>query len=139
MAAELCWGFTTATTKVSLIFLYQRVFPQRGFRLYTYGVLAVVVSYGIGVAIYFLTACRPFEASWDPLIRGNCVDPHKGWLGTGISNVLTDALVLTAPMYKVWGLQLPGRTKLAVGAVFGIGFVYDLPHPVTLLSSRRTG
>ena len=100
-----------------------RIFPQRSFRLLTYGLLAVVGAYWTGTTIYFLANCRPFEANWDMRYQNACNDPHAGWIGTGIANIVTDGMVLAVPMHKVWRLQLPSRTKIAVASVFGIGFL----------------
>ena len=122
----------TSATKISLTLLYVRIFhSKREFRFLSYGLLAVVALYCVGTTIYFLTNCRPFAAHWDKTIQNACGDPHSGWLGTGIANIITDVLVLSLPMPSVWQLQLPKKTKLAVVAVFGMGFVYASLAPTS--------
>ena len=78
----MSWTFCTSATKISLLLLYIRVFPQREFRYVAYGFMGMVSAYCIGCTIFFLANCRPFAANWDITIQNACGNQKAGWLGT---------------------------------------------------------
>lgn len=66
--------------KISILLQYLRIFPQRGFRIACYTLMAVVSAYSIWsfwIAIFF---CRPVAAFWDvELADGHCLDRSVVW------------------------------------------------------------
>ena len=122
--AAISWTLSTSAIKISLLLLYIRVFPGRPFRFTAYALMGMVAMYCIGSITFFLGICRPIESNWILNFQGaTCGNQKAGWLGTGVANLLTDVAILSLPMRSVYHLQLPKRTKTAVAAIFGIGFL----------------
>ena len=65
-------------TKISIVFLYLRIFPatvSQRFRYVCWAVIAALVAYFFGFVIYFAVECRPvsfFWTRWDGEHEGTC-------------------------------------------------------------------
>ena len=56
--AQLLYKFAAAFTKVSLLFLYLRIFTNRKFRIAAWTTMAVVVAYSSGSIVATIWQCR---------------------------------------------------------------------------------
>ncbi|PON20313.1 integral membrane protein [Trichoderma gamsii] len=112
---------TVAITKLSFLFLYLDIFPQRKFRIICW-VLIVHISAGI-VALSFTTIfqCLPVQFSWDKTLAGSCINIKAFWYGQSGWNTLMDVIVLCLPIPVVLKLQMNRRAKISVLAVFVLG------------------
>ena len=79
--------------------------------------------------IMVLTAifqCRPIHAAWDVTIEAQCIKINLAWMIMAGLNVLTDFILLIAPLPTLWRLQMPSETKLQLMGIFCIGGLYAL-------------
>ena len=77
--------------------------------------------------IMVLTAifqCRPMRAAWDVTVKAQCIKINLAWMIMAGLNVLTDFILLIAPLPTLWRLQMPGETKLQLMGIFCIGGLY---------------
>ena len=69
--------------------------------------------------------CTPFEANWNFAVKGKCW--FKVSLGLtymqGVSNCITDAVYVVAPIMYLRSVQLPRRTQWGLRIVFLLGLV----------------
>ncbi|KAL4994178.1 hypothetical protein BDV10DRAFT_197722 [Aspergillus recurvatus] len=119
--------------KASALFFYARVFTQTQSRfrysLWTLQALNVLWLLGTLFAVVFM--CSPISRVWNRLIPGNCRSLSGTWLGSGVSSVFIDVLILVLPIPILWGLQMkPLRKFLAVLAI-------ALGHLVVVVSIGR--
>ncbi|KAJ4383127.1 hypothetical protein N0V85_008486 [Neurospora sp. IMI 360204] len=115
----LCLYFS----KVSILLLYIHLFTFRWVRLGGQILLAVVtISHVYMLAVCF-TAAIPLNSYWDFTIKRIWTAPQSmWWSGTGL-HMATDFLIFLLPLPVVWTIMLPKRHKIALSAVFGLGFV----------------
>lgn len=133
--AQVAWTFSTSAIKVSLLLLYARLFPFRNFRILAYTSMGMVVLYCVGCLVFLITNCTPFQANFTPWMPGaHCRNDKAGGLEIGVANIVTDVAILSLPMKNVWKLQMPTRTKWAVSALFGIGFVTVIISIIRVIS-----
>ncbi|KAM0800100.1 hypothetical protein BDR22DRAFT_852859 [Usnea florida] len=120
---------TTATIKISLLLLYYRLFfPSRPFRIAVYTAAAIVLAWWIAVLFADIFQCVPVEAFWE--IHGNnmfhntatCMNTITFSIGTGVSNLLTDIIVLSLPIPMVWSLKQNRTQKITMTGIFLLGF-----------------
>ncbi|MCJ1381296.1 hypothetical protein MMC17_004406 [Xylographa soralifera] len=123
LAAEITWVLCTASVKLSLLYLFLRIFPTRQVRIHAYILIGIVIMFCFATILASLLQCRPIQANWDSSIKAVCGNQAASWLGTGITNILTDVLVLALPIRSVWNLKLPRVTKIGLIGVFGVGFL----------------
>ena len=127
LIGQVLYHASIATTKFSILFLYQRIFPSRRFRFVLWGVGIFVACYSATAAIATLLSCLPIEANWDLTVPDTCVDAHLEIVILGSINVLTDVVVLCLPMPLVWRLQTSRIRKLQVSGLFLLGGLYTIP------------
>ncbi|KFY53304.1 hypothetical protein V496_07731 [Pseudogymnoascus sp. VKM F-4515 (FW-2607)] len=112
---------TVAITKLSFLFLYLDIFPQRKFRMICWALVAHI-SAGI-VALSFTTIfqCAPIKYSWDKSVPGSCINIKAFWYGQSGWNTLMDVVVLILPIPVIVKLQMNRRAKIGLMAVFLLG------------------
>lgn len=89
-----------------------------------YAVMGVVIAWWLSVFLEEFLLCRPFQFTWDHEIKGgSCADTATAYLVAGVINLCTDLLVLCLPIHMLLRLHLPLRNRIALLAVFGVGFL----------------
>ena len=69
--------------KMSILLQYLRIFPQKTFRLVTYGVMAIVVIYTVWTVTSAIFACTPIRYFWmqgvEDISGGHCLNRLAVW------------------------------------------------------------
>lgn len=119
-------------TKISILFLYLRIFPVRWLVISSYTTMSIIVAWAIATILAGCLICRPFAFNWDKTIPdGYCGNQVSSFTATGVINLVTDVAVLVLPMSSLYKLQMALYKKLTLIAVFGLGIVY-VPSPYQL-------
>jgi len=87
--------------------------------------------FGITGTLVALLNCRPISKFWDRTIPGSCMNTAQYIYGTISVTIITDALVSVVPVFILFGLQMPRRTKALVISFLSLGLV------VTVIASYR--
>ncbi|THZ06221.1 hypothetical protein D6C95_02499 [Aureobasidium pullulans] len=129
--AQVMYKLTIWPTKLSILFLYLRVFGDTpnvtsfgvNFRKFAYGLMAFSAVFCVITLIVNVLTCIPVKHYWDKNSSGHCgVDPFSWWLSQSLLNTISDILILVLPMPLVKNLlQIPARQKLGLCLVFGLG------------------
>lgn len=106
--------------KLSLLFLYRRIFQYTRFLWFVYGMMVIIsiwCTINLFLVIFF---CTPISALWTG--KGKCLDldPYS----YAVINVLTTLVVWAMPIQRVWKLQLPKRQKVALSLIFALGLLW---------------
>ncbi|TVY51764.1 Satratoxin biosynthesis SC1 cluster protein 4 [Lachnellula cervina] len=113
---------TLAGAKLSILFLYRRLSPDKWFRKCVYFMMGVIMCYSIAILFSVIFPCKPISANWDVTITdGKCADKTKIYLATAGLNVITDILILALPIPMVWNLQMPRRRRIGLVGLFALG------------------
>ncbi|KAL8687002.1 MAG: hypothetical protein Q9218_006705, partial [Villophora microphyllina] len=124
----MAWTASLCLLKFALIILYGRIFVSGTGRRHAIWIQsAAFTAVGgllMGSIIYYLTACTPVSASWTGL--GKCKAPQAGWLGTGISNLITDVIIFSVPIVWVVDLQMSLHNKIVVSTQLFIGAIVSI-------------
>jgi len=113
-AGSLLYAFNITAIKISILLLYQRVFPTPRFVLATRIVGGFVVAWWIVVVIIQIFSCSPIAGFWDISVASKCVDPAHFYIAVAVPNILTDIIMLCLPLRMVWGLQMSQAQKIQV-------------------------
>ncbi|KAI0396125.1 hypothetical protein F5Y17DRAFT_473187 [Xylariaceae sp. FL0594] len=123
-AATVLYFLIAATTKLSILLLYRRLFwVDDTLRHQVACLVAAVVLFWIGTTVADLLSCIPLDWTWrnshqDPRY---CFDYNIFWLATGAVEAVIDILIILVPIRIVLSLGLDRGKKLAVIAVFTFG------------------
>ncbi|CAG9951302.1 unnamed protein product [Clonostachys rosea f. rosea IK726] len=116
--------FTVSSTKLSIIFLYHRLFfVERTLRRQIWALSIVVICYWFGSTIANLTNCVPMKYMWlnslsDPRY---CFNFNHYWLAVGLVETFIDILIIILPIKVILALQFTRKQKFAVLFVFLLG------------------
>lgn len=111
-------------TKVSLLFLYYRIFGVvTKFRVALWISAFIVIGFWIPCTILAFLGCQPFERNWDKSIPGSCVDLYSFFRYNGIANLAIDFLILLLPLPMVWRLKAPVRQRIELTGIFALGLL----------------
>ena len=89
-------------------------------------VICILWTLAYTFAKVFTCGRHSFEARtfWDFEYSDQvCVDSLTLGYSFAITDLITDGLIALIPIPLVWRLQLPIRQRLAVLAIFGVGFM----------------
>ena len=85
--------------------------------------MGITGAFFIATAIATLLQCRPIQGVWDMTIAAVCDNQLAASVGTGITNVVTDMIVLALPIPLVWNLKLRRLARGVLVGIFGLGFL----------------
>ncbi|KAI0424135.1 hypothetical protein F5Y09DRAFT_353752 [Xylaria sp. FL1042] len=110
--------------KLSILYFYRRIFSSRTFQVLTSVMIAVVCVWSIGFFFAYLFRCGSnFWALWAPLqyLIKYCYDSKPLFYTLSISDVITDFIILSLPLFWVWRLNTSRAKRLAVSGVLLLG------------------
>ncbi|CAD0037048.1 unnamed protein product, partial [Aureobasidium pullulans] len=124
--------------KLSLLISYLRV---AGFnRTYATIVWVVIVSVVISQIIFTIllsAGCRPIAKQWDPSIPGKCINALPAYFALGGTSLGWDLIIIILPFPILRRLQLDWQRKVALLAVFSLGFFVTIVQAIRLTSIAK--
>ncbi|KAI9875186.1 MAG: hypothetical protein M1830_008779 [Pleopsidium flavum] len=129
IAIQILWATSLMFIKISILLFYMRIFEVRFFRIAAQATMVFVVLWALSVILCGFLLCRPFAYNWDQSIPGSCGHQILSYILTGALNICTDVMVLSLPIPMVWKLQTDRANKVALTAIFGLGFLYVSSSP----------
>ena len=123
VAYEILYCVCVTLIKISILLFYYRLFGvNKVFKYTCYVAFAVVTCWSIAIVFSNIFQCVPVEAAWiRPYPHSKCINNNASLLGTAITNVLLDVIILVLPMAPVWSLSLTVRQKITLTAIFLLG------------------
>ncbi|KAI4100346.1 MAG: hypothetical protein LQ339_005519 [Xanthoria mediterranea] len=121
-ATQILFGCSITTTKLSILFFYNRLFPYRTFYMVSLITGIVSILWWVGLMLTAFLHCRPFSYNWDRSIpNGHCVNDNLvGYTITSI-NIVGDLVVLILPIPWLWGMNMAVPKRMAVVGLFVLG------------------
>ncbi|PTB77132.1 hypothetical protein M440DRAFT_1401464 [Trichoderma longibrachiatum ATCC 18648] len=125
---------TVAITKLSFLFLYLDIFPQKKFRMICWAMILQIAAGLVALSFTTIFQCTPVQYSWDKTIPGTCINIKAFWYGQSGWNTLMDLLVLVLPIPVILKLQMNRRAKISILAVFILGAFVTITSIERLIS-----
>ena len=128
---------STGLTKISILLFYRRLADgtiSPTFRISVLTSIAFVAAYIIVFIVTPLLGCRPLNAFWRSVtiawlethvegVDWVCFNEGASDLAASVISMIQDFLACGMPILLFWKLRLPRRQKIALGAIFGVGFL----------------
>ncbi|KAI3395630.1 hypothetical protein diail_1068 [Diaporthe ilicicola] len=134
---ELLYALTLGIIKISICFLFLRLFPDKRIRRLLWGTQVFIVVLIVTYLIADLAQCQPmsyFWDMWDGDHVGRCNNLNGMAWSHAIINIALDLWMLALPASQVWGLNMPLRRKLGVMIMFGLGIFITIVSIIRLRS-----
>jgi hypothetical protein len=125
--------------KVSILFLYLRIFSITNMLKACYVTLVIVIIHGVWLLFSSIFGCLPIASYWNNTLSGKCLPSAASWVVTYSVNIVTNVVIFLLPLPVIGTLNLPRRQKIGVFFVFALGSLYDLLHLSTLCVSTHFG
>lgn len=132
----MLYGATLGFIKTSVLSLYLRLIPSRGFRQLALVMLVILIAQALANIFTCIFECRPISYAWNQVVpgsHGKCIHINEFYLANAALNILTDFMTYTLPMPMLWKLQLPKRQKIGLITILGLGGLWASPRVQTLL------
>ena len=127
-----------ASTKLSILALYYRIFETTRFRAAVIVTAVFVAAWLVSIEVALGLGCRPLQGWWDAEAQaaGACVDKVAFTYATNSINLATDIWIFLMPIPIILGLQASMDRRIGLCFLFsvGLGTVSD-----NNLSSRSSG
>lgn len=121
---EALYGVTLMLVKFSMLRFYARIFSMNhAFQWCIRAAAVVIFLWMISVVLETFLLCRPLAYNWDTSIEGTCGDRLAVYVGAGVTNMITDFIVLLLPIPFVWKLKMPTASKIGLIGIFGLGIL----------------
>ncbi|KAK0673552.1 hypothetical protein QBC41DRAFT_265774 [Cercophora samala] len=124
--------------KCSVLLLYYNIFSVlRWMRIATTISIVLLLAFQFSIAIATAVNCSPTTGQdvFSYVLafsQPQCFKGRRYWLIMGIGSVVIDAGLIILPLPAVWSLRLPLKRKLAVSAMFLVGFFGLISSILTL-------
>ncbi|KAL4994932.1 hypothetical protein BDV10DRAFT_197117 [Aspergillus recurvatus] len=131
---EVLYTICTALIKLSMLFLYLRLFPNALLRIAIFISLAITSLWALGSFLAQVLSCKPISYywnQWDGEHMGKCSSHNSLLLAHSIINIFLDILVIVLPMPVLVGLQMNIEKRVGMCLMFAVGLV------VTVISVLR--
>ncbi|KAL8865062.1 MAG: hypothetical protein Q9174_007091, partial [Haloplaca sp. 1 TL-2023] len=114
--------FTITAAKLSILFLYRRIFVvDKAFRLASSIMLVICVAWCIASVFPLVFQCAPVRKAWQPLIEGRCISLKTYLLAEEIPNCIMDLVLVFLPVGVIKKLKLPTVQKINLCLIFALG------------------
>lgn len=115
------YGLTITLARLSILYLYRRIFSVGPFRQISLAVIIICVVWWMVFTITTLIPCRPVKKFWQPQVAGSCYNFDEFFLGIAVIDVILDTVVLTLPIRMIVRLQMSYQRKVMLCFVFLLG------------------
>ena len=133
-AGQFLYLVIVSITKLSILLFYYRLFGTPGthqvFKMLLKITQALVVLWFVASVIPGTFRCHRIDDMWNPIIvssaneRHYCISNSAYYISTAASDVALDVWILVLPLSIVWTLQLSGKRKAGLSAIFLLGGLY---------------
>ncbi|KAI1364235.1 hypothetical protein F5Y08DRAFT_218511 [Xylaria arbuscula] len=115
------YDFAIASTKLSILALYHRIFVSTRMRIAVYVTAALVIAWLIEMEIVLGFGCRPIQGWWLAAPDAKCVDKVAFTYSTNILNLIFDLWIFSMPIPIIMKLNVNKSKRIALCFLFSIG------------------
>lgn len=136
---ELFYNAIIMLTKVSLVFLYLRIWSKdsasKAFRVSCWTIIGLLNAIWITGALVIIFQCTPINYTWLRItgtVTGTCIHIEPFTYAYGAINIATDVLVFILPIHGLLKLKISWQKKFGLCSVFLVGFLVTICSIVRL-------
>ena len=121
--------------KISILLFYRRLNARsitRTFRIATWISIIAIAVFCLSFVLILVFSCDHISAFWNQfdVVRQATGYKYHCWvneaadlLSASIISAVLDAVTAFLPTFLYWNLQIPRRQKVALGAIFALGYI----------------
>jgi hypothetical protein len=115
------YAYVQPVTKISILLLYYRVFPNRKFRLVVIISLIWMTAHFFSFILEVVLQCIPINLLWDMTLKGKCTSFIASIYAGAALSIFEDIVIILLPISVLKDLNLSSRKKIALVFMFALG------------------
>ncbi|KAL0929576.1 uncharacterized protein CTRU02_215475 [Colletotrichum truncatum] len=120
---SLLYAVLQAVGKLSIVLFLMRIFPLTSFQRLARALTLLIFLHGAALLIPSAIQCLPINSIWDRNItERRCVNLTAVGYSNSALAIAEDVAILVLPIPQIWRLQISLHRRLALLALFSIGF-----------------
>ncbi|KAL1850665.1 hypothetical protein Daus18300_012876 [Diaporthe australafricana] len=121
VGAEIIYLTGVNAYKISLLFLYFRIFPIKSVRTWAYVFGGLSTCWNVAGVFAAAFQCTPRAKIWEPWIDGYCINIFLVQLLVSVPSILCDVAILCLPLPHVLRLKTNMTQKIFLVFMFMLG------------------
>ncbi|TLD19286.1 hypothetical protein PspLS_09923 [Pyricularia sp. CBS 133598] len=121
IGAEILYFTGVNMFKISLLFLFFRIFPIPTVRKYGFILGGISTMWNVACIFCAIFQCLPQEKLWKPWLEGGCIDLFLTQLCVSVPVILLDICILLLPLPQVWRLNMNRTQRVFLTIIFLLG------------------
>jgi hypothetical protein len=110
-----------ATTKLSVLALYYKIFAKPLFRTVVLYTIIFVCAWLVAMEVTLGLGCRPIQGWWGEIAPAECVNKVAFTYFTNITNLVTDIWIFSLPIPILLSLQMQKNRRISLMFLFSFG------------------
>lgn len=126
LANQILYAVGLGLIKCSIVVLIIRVFTVQGgpFKFSCYVVLVLCIAWSIATILVAFVLCRPLGYNWNLLpVEGHCGNQTAAYTAIGVTDIITDVMIILLPQPVIWKLRLPTASRIALAGLLCLGLL----------------
>ncbi|KAK7955852.1 uncharacterized protein PG986_005074 [Apiospora aurea] len=121
---QFTWVISLSLCKISILLLYRKLFPTPLIHWASLATSVLIAAWAVATIMAGCLICQPISKNWDLFMTGgDCGDQVLSFTVTGVTNLITDVMVLVLPLPNLYKLQAPIQQRVVLVGVFSLGFL----------------
>ncbi|KAK7971394.1 hypothetical protein PG989_016410 [Apiospora arundinis] len=133
--AEFAYVIESTLTKISILLLYLRIFPDRKFREHVFMLMVAMALFCAAFVVTLLTYCVPFDYTWmrwNNERHGKCINMDAQTYTCAALNIVLDIVIFFMPIPQLMKLDLSWKKKMGIIFTFLVGLFVTICSVVRL-------
>jgi len=139
ITSETMYNVAIPVIKISILYLYRRIFPQPWFNRALIVLGGFIVAYSLAQIFADIFQCVPISSLWGATAPEFCINYPALIISMGVVNTVTDIIMLSLPMPLLWKLQLSTMRKRLLTGLFLMGGFVCIVSIVRLFYVNKVG
>ncbi|KUJ09950.1 uncharacterized protein LY89DRAFT_723801 [Mollisia scopiformis] len=119
--ASIFYALIQNFAKLSILFLYLRIFPTPNFRWLVQFALVWQCCHMVAFTFTVIFQCIPVESFWNLTIPGTCMNVNAAMRAGAFASIFEDIAIMVLPISELIGLNLDLRKRLSLCFMFALG------------------
>lgn len=119
--SQILYAIVNNTTKIAILILYLRIFPNPRFRLWTKLVMGWISCRAFAYFIAVTLQCIPVSTIWTLKDSGKCVSSTALVFSGAAFSITEDILIILLPIPELKTLKVTVRKRISLIFMFALG------------------
>ncbi|KAH7310709.1 hypothetical protein B0I35DRAFT_514727 [Stachybotrys elegans] len=118
---QFIYYIAIGATKISILLLYIRLFPQPTWKAVFWVLIWFVALTEVSCTLAGIFQCNPIEKAWYTDLPGTCLDQTALFVANAGLHIFQDIVIYLIPVPLLWNIHRSLKQRISIITVFAIG------------------